>query len=433
MTSPRDEVTFAPEDFPPKSVFILVLGAAVVGAATGLVGVAFLFALKKGVSLHQSLVATMADAPPMLGWLAIALIGTLAAAVAAWLVERFAPTARGSGVPYVERILRTTEEPCHRGVMPVKFFGGILALSSGLILGREGPMVQMGAVIGEKIGRFFPGVPNAWRALMTAGAGAGLSTAFNAPVGGTLFILEEVQRRVTPLSFVLAATATVSATFVQRALFQAPRVFDVPHAPEVPAASIGFFLVFGLLIGVIGVAYNRLLLGLVALTGQWKRVPVPIRAGAIGALVATVGWLQPSAIGGGDEMTQSILSGSGTFLLGIALLRFFLGPLSYVAGTPGGLFAPIIALGALLGLGFGEFQIAIWPGAPLPGLAFAIAGMAALFTATIRAPITGIVICLEMTGTYSLFYPMLAACLGAYLVPTLAKCPPIYDSLAKPN
>jgi CIC family chloride channel protein len=87
----------------------------------------------------------------------------------------------------------------------------------------------------------------------------------------------------------------------------------------------------------------------------------------------------------------------------------------------------------LLGLGFGEFQIAIWPGAPLPGLAFAIAGMAALFTATIRAPITGIVICLEMTGTYSLFYPMLATCLGAYIVPTLAKCPPIYDSLAKPN
>ena len=433
MTSPRDEVTFAPEDFPPKSVFILVLGAAVVGATTGLVGVAFLFALKKGVSLHQSLVATMADAPPMLGWLAIALIGTLAAAVAAWLVERFAPTARGSGVPYVERILRGTEEPCHRGVMPVKFFGGIIALSSGLILGREGPMVQMGAVIGEKIGRSFPGVPNAWRALMTAGAGAGLSTAFNAPVGGTLFILEEVQRRVTPLSFVLAATATVSATFVQRALFHASRVFDVPHAPEVPAASIGFFLVFGLLIGVIGVAYNRLLLGLVALTGQWKRVPVPIRAGAIGALVATVGWLQPSAIGGGDEMTQSILRGSGTFLLGLALVRFFLGPLSYVAGTPGGLFAPIIALGALLGLGFGEFQIAISPGAPLPGLAFAIAGMAALFTATIRAPITGIVICLEMTGTYSLFYPMLAACLGAYLVPTLAKCPPIYDSLAKPN
>jgi len=430
MNPRREDVTFEPEDFPAKSILILVCGASVVGAATGLLGVAFLVSLQHGLEFHQWLLAGLGKTQPALAWLAVFLIGTVAASLAAWMVERFAPTAGGSGVPYVERILRGNEEPRHRGVLPVKFFGGILALSSGLVLGREGPLVQMGAVIGEKVGRAFPSVPNAWKILMTAGAGAGLSTAFNAPVGGTIFILEEVQRRVTPLAFVLAATATVSATFVQRAIFHMSQDFQVSEVPVIPASSIGWFLIFGLLIGGVGIVYNKLLLGLSTAANRWRQIPVPLRAGAIGALVATVGWAQPDAVSGGDDLTQSILNGGTTFFLGITVLRFLLGPLSYSAGTPGGLFAPIIALGALLGLGFGEFHAAISPEAPVPPVAFAVAGMAALFTATIRAPLTGIVICLEMTGCLPLFFPMLAGCLGAYLIPTLAKCQPIYDSLA---
>ena len=186
------------------------------------------------------------------------------------------------------------------------------------------------------------------------------------------------------------------------------------------------------MIGILGVVYNRLLLGMLASTSRLKKISVPVRAALIGFLVGSVAWFAPKWVGGGDNITQSILANRSEIwlLLGIACLRFFLGPLSYSAGTPGGLFAPIIALGAIVGAASGAFAHAVLPGLVPSPLAFAVAGMAAFFTATIRAPLTGIVICLEMTGCYSLFFPMLATCLGASLIPALLKDLPIYDALA---
>lgn len=424
-------MNFSPEDFPPRrrDAVLLIAGAAVVGALTGILGVAFLVCLEKGNALRIFLVRESAAFPAPVGWFLSSLAVAACAAAAAWMVRRFAPAAGGSGVPYVEKILRGSEMPRHAGVLPVKFFGGLLALSSGLVLGREGPMVQMGAVVGEKFGRLFSKIPGAWKALMTAGAGAGLAAAFNAPVGGTLFILEEVQRKITPLAFLLAATAATAACFVQRAVFQMPQDYHLATFVAPTATSIGVFLVFGLFIGLAGIAYNAFLMAILRRAASLSRVPVELRAGVIGFLIGGIGWMAPEWVGGGDDITQRILGGGAEIFLGMALLRFVLGPLSYAAGTPGGLFAPIIALGALTGAGFGLVQEALFPGMA-PPLAFAVAGMAAFFTATVRAPITGIVICLEMTGAYALFFPMLATCLGASLLPAIFSCSPIYDSLA---
>ena len=441
MTDSTDDgaesVDFVPEDFPaaPGPALILLCGAGVVGILTGLMGIAFLFMLRRGDSLRALLVTTLQAWPPIFGWLVLSLLVAAAAGVAAWMVERFAPTARGSGVPYVEKILRGTDQPRHAWVIPVKFVGGWIALSAGLVLGREGPLVQMGAVIGEKVGRRVPGLQGAWKSLMAAGAGAGLASAFNAPVGGTIFILEEVFRKITPQTFILAATATTTAVFLQRAIFHMPQDYAVPVIPEAPSQAVWLFILFGTVIGILGVLYNRLLLGLVAFSGRLKKFPIPARAAAIGFLVGMVGWFAPNWVGGGDDITQSILANRSEvwLLLGIASLRFFLGPLSYSAGTPGGLFAPIIALGAIVGAAVGSLNHALLPDLVPSPLAFAVAGMAAFFTATIRAPLTGIVICLEMTGCYSLFFPMLATCLGAYLIPTLLKDQPIYDALAAPG
>jgi len=146
-------------------------------------------------------------------------------------------------------------------------------------------------------------------------------------------------------------------------------------------------------------------------------------------------WAMPDWAGGGDNLTQNALNGNpviGVFCL-VAFLRFFLGPLSYAAGTPGGLFAPIIALGALLGAVVGQGLHGVLPGLVPSPTAFAVAGMAALFTATVRAPLTGIVICLEMAGCFPLFLHLLAACLGAHLASSLLRDRPIYDALADPE
>ena len=437
MTDPGNReagVDFILDDFPPApgQALLLVFGAVLVGILTGLLGIAFLVVLKTGDSLRLTLTAELRTWPVFFGWLTLSVLVAGAAGIAAWMVKTFAPTAQGSGVPYVEKILRGGGQPAHRWVLPVKFFGGALALSAGLVLGREGPLVQMGAVIGEKVGRRFPGLRGAWKSLMAAGAGAGLATAFNAPVGGTLFVLEEVFRKVTPLTFILTATAASVSVYLQRAVFHMPQDYAVPVIPEAPAQAAWLFFFFGTVIGILGVVYNRLLLGMLASTSRLKKISVPVRAALIGFLVGSVAWFAPKWVGGGDNITQSILANRSEIwlLLGIACLRFFLGPLSYSAGTPGGLFAPIIALGAIVGAASGAFAHAVLPGLVPSPLAFAVAGMAAFFTATIRAPLTGIVICLEMTGCYSLFFPMLATCLGASLIPALLKDLPIYDALA---
>jgi CIC family chloride channel protein len=208
--------------------------------------------------------------------------------------------------------------------------------------------------------------------------------------------------------------------------------YSVPGAPAGPVENIWLYAALGIALGALGVLYNRLMLSLVSPRSLLKKIPAIPRALAIGALVGTVGWFLPDDFSGGDALTQQILSGYGTFALlaTIALARFFTGPLSYAAGTPGGLFAPVVALGALLGAATGLLLHAASPElAPSPA-AFAVAGMAAFFTATIRAPLTGIVICLEMTGCYQLFLPMLAACLGAYATSILLRGEPIYDALA---
>lgn len=411
---------------------VLIAGAVLVGALTGLVGTAFLVSLKAGSGWFGQIRSALGGWPPVLGWLALTSLVTASTMLAAWMVRRFAPNAGGSGIPDVEKVLRGTAVPHHAGVLPVKFFGGWLALSCGLLLGREGPTVQMGAVIGERVGRLFPHVQGAWKSLMAAGSGAGLATAFNAPVGGTIFILEEVFRKITPLTFILAASAAAVSIFLQRAVFHMPQDYAVPVVPEAPALAAGLFFVFGAGVGVLGVVYNRLLLrllwfsrGLGAAGTRWK-------AAVIGAVIGTLAWFAPDWVGSGDEITQNVLAGHRELLVlaAMAFARFFLGPLSYSAGTPGGLFAPVVAMGALVGALAGSILHALSPDLVPSPLAFAVAGMAAFFTASVRAPLTGLVICLEMTGCYGLFFPMLATCLGAYLIPTLLKDRPIYDALA---
>ena len=262
MTEPKPVVM--PEEFPEKLRDSLVLlgGAVLVGVLTGLVGVAFLRLLELGNDWRIGLTAALRHWPAGTGLVLLALGTGACASFAAWLVKRFSPNAIGSGIPYVEKILRGPGEPNHAWVLPVKFFGGFLALSAGLVLGREGPLVQIGAVIGERVGRLFKKVENVWKPLMAAGAGAGVATAFNAPVGGTMFILEEVLRKVTPIGFVLAAAAAISSAFVQRGIFGTGTVFSVGDCTTGPSTNLWIYLLFGVALGGLGVFYNRLLLGL---------------------------------------------------------------------------------------------------------------------------------------------------------------------------
>ena len=267
--------------------------------------------------------------------------------------------------------------------------------------------------------------------LLAAGAGAGLATAFNAPIAGAVFVLEELAQRFERRMAIAALAASATAiAFARLFLGDAPDFHVAALAPAPAETRILFFIAGGVL-GLLAIAYNRALLGALAVCDGLSRVPPVLRAAAIGAGVGALAWFAPSLVGGGDPLTQSALLGQGDLAtLGLVfLLRFGLGAVSYAAGTPGGLFAPLLTLGAQAGLMFGALCRMLFPGAAMEPQSFALVGMAAFFTGVVRAPLTGIVLVTEMTANTTLLLPMLGACFVAMLVPTLAGNAPIYDSL----
>jgi len=269
------------------------------------------------------------------------------------------------------------------------------------------------------------------KVLIAAGAGAGLATAFNASIAGAVFVLEELMRRFETRTAIAALGASAAAIAAARALLGPAPDFQVQPLANIDVQLWPLFVALGAVAGLAGTLYNRLLLGSLRAMDRLGRCPVEIRAAAIGAVVGALAWLAPGLVGGGDDITQRTLAGGGMLLmLPLAFLfRFALGSISYAAPVPGGLFAPILVLGAQLGLFCGALCRIAFSGINLDPIAFAVVGMAAFFTGVVQAPITGIVLIIEMTASFTMLLPMIAACFAAMLVPNLLRSAPIYDSL----
>jgi CIC family chloride channel protein len=411
---------------------LLKLGclALAVGAAAGLVCTAFRLALIQADQFRDRLIA-WAQGVGLVGLVFIVVGCAGATAIAAWLVRRFSPHAAGSGIPHVEAVLYRELPQAPFQLIWVKFGGGLLAIGSGLALGREGPSVQLGASVAHLLGRVFRCPLSDCLVLLAGGAGAGLATAFNAPIAGAVFVLEELVRRFDTRTAITTFGASAGAIAVSRLFFGDLPDFRVDALPYPGFATIPLHLLLGVLAGLLGIAYNRAIVGALSATERLRPWPVELRAAVIGASVGLFAWLLPGLIGGGDALTQWALSGNetGSMLAWVLLFRFALGPLCYAARTPGGLFAPMLVLGAVGGLLYGNL-CSHWLAdlAPDPR-ALAIVGMAAFFTAVVRSPLTGMVLAIELTGTLTLLLPMLSACFAAMLLPTLLREPPIYDSL----
>ncbi len=398
------------------------------GAGAGLICGLFRVALDAADKLRLALPALW-GADPLKGFLLMAGCAAAATAFSAFMVRRFSPEAAGSGIPHVESVLAGEMPPAPFTLVPIKFFGGILAIGSGLALGREGPCVQMGATIA-----CFVGAARDWpdrQALLAAGAGAGLAAAFNAPFAGAAFVLEELLRRFETRNAIAALGASMSAIVVARLFTGAAPDFAVPALPYPSAGDDLLCLGLGLFAGVLGAIYNRVLLDALDIADGMKRIPVELRAGLVGAAVGALAWLAPGLVGGGDGLTQNLLSGATPFALLPLLfaIRLFLSCASYAAGTPGGLFAPLLLLGAQMGFFFGALFYPDLPAPNVHAILFAVVGMAALFSAVVRAPLTGMILVTEMTGSSIELLPMLAACFAAMALATLLGGAPIYDSL----
>ncbi len=404
--------------------------AALVGLLAGLVAVAFRVVLAAADSLRNALIA-WAHHFPLFGWLFPVCFSAAGASLAVFLVRRFAPEASGSGIPHLEAVLHRYRETHRKRLLLVKFFGGALAIGAGLALGREGPTVQMGGTVGAAVSGWLKADTRERLTLIAAGAGAGLAAAFDAPLAGVIFVLEEVQKDFRQAVFGSAFIAAAVAAIVTRfASGQLPD-FRVPSYPVPDLAALPAFAILGLAAGLLGVAYNRSLIGTLNL---FAKVPPKLFLPAtalVGGVVGLVAWVSPAAVGGGHPLAETFLDGRAA-LATIPLwflVRFVLSMASYGTGAPGGIFAPLLVLGALLGLGVGEVTHLLFPHlVPIPAI-FAVVGMAAYFTAIVRAPLTGVVLIIEMTGNYAQMLPLLVACFCAYLVAEALGELPIYEHL----
>lgn len=413
-----------------RGLLWIVAIAAVAGIGTGLVGGAFRWVLDQADTLRSTIV-TWAHGTPG-GWIVPVLLTAVAAAAAAAIV-RLTPRSAGSGIQDVEAVVRGEVAPAPFSVIPARFVGGALAIGGGLVLGREGPTVHMGATIGTATARAV-GRPDAdVRVAQTALAGAGLAVAFNAPIGGALFVFEEVTHRVnTRLTLATLVGVGLAVAFARLIIGDRPD-FAVAQLLVTPLHMLPLFAAFGIVVGALGALYSKLTVAFVLLAQRMRAIPVTVRAAVVGAAVGAALLYDPLTVGGGDVVTQLALQGSSfalPVLLTYVAIRFLAGPLSYAAGTPGGLFAPLLALGALLGLAFHQATAWLSPAIDADiALTLALVGMSTLFAAVVRAPLTGIALIVEMTATTSVVIPMIVAAAMAVLTTTLLRSTPIYDSL----
>jgi CIC family chloride channel protein len=406
--------------------------ALVVGIVAGLIASAFRLVLNSSESLRVDLLGRFHGATALAFWMAL---GALGGGLGLWIVRRFAPEAAGSGIPHLQAVVQGHKFLNWRRLLPLKFLSGVLGIGAGMTLGREGPTVQMGGACGLMVADSFRVKSGGGerKALISAGSGAGLAAAFNSPLAGLIFVLEELQGNFTPVVFVAAFLASVSADVVSRLLVGGDPVFHLEAVSSgTGARELPFALVLGALAGGLGILFNRGLLGSLDLFDRFTRSKW--LGGALAGMVAGVaGWLMPHLSGSGGVLADQAIAGKIAIgiLPALLLARFALTMICYGCGTAGGIFAPLLVIGALGGLLFGHGANHLFPAwLPHPET-FAVLGMGALFTAIVRAPLTGIVLMVEMTGKYDFMLPLLVSCLAAYGVAEIAGCPPVYDALRR--
>jgi len=404
----------------------VLLAAALIGILAGAVAVGFQWVVKWAESFSQSLAG--------LGWFVLIPAGALLGGLAGWITERFCPESGGSGIPHVKAVLMNLRRLRPFVLIPVKIVGGLLALMSGMSLGREGPTIQIGAAVGQLVARFGKSPRRSYPTLIAAGAGAGLAAAFNAPLAGFLFVMEELKREMSPLTYGAALLASVSAVAVCRIELGQGASFVLMNPTPVALRALPLVILLGVISAFVGIAFNKLTLGLLSLRERFH-VSRWIAGAMAGALAALCLRLLPQVTGGGHSLAESILAGAMDvrFSLGfIALLlvgKLLLTSSSFATGVPGGIFAPILVMGALCGYLTGSVFAQLFPGLGISPHVFATIGMASVLSASVRAPLTGVVLIVEMTQQYALLYALLLGAFVSYIVADLLRDEPIYEAL----
>ncbi len=405
--------------------------ATIIGLFAGLAGTVFRLILSYIETYRETLYGRGGNG--FTSWLWPILFAIAGTSIALFLVRRFAPETSGSGVQEIEGALIDVRPMRWKKVLPVKFLASLFSLGSGLLLGREGPTIQIGANLGKMVKDTLgqPDIEN--NTLVSTGAAAGLASAFNAPFAGIIFIIEEMHKEFKFNFYSLAAIMIGAGTadFVVRFLISPKPVINMVVYSSPNILALWLFIVLGLLFSVIGYVYNKLLILALNIFQGSLKLPAILVGIISGLIIAITGIFYPEMIGGGYDVIAKVLNHSFTltFLLILFSARMLLSIFSYSTGVPGGIFAPLLTLGVIFGMGFGILAQHYFPGFISNIGVFAVAGMAAIFASTVRAPLTGLVLAVEMTANYELILPLIVTTVTASVFTALMGNSPIYSTL----
>ena len=404
----------------------------IVGLVVGIIVGSFRFLIEKGFHIVQGFYQEQENLIRNL------LIIFLLYLFICWLsakLTRSEKDIKGSGIPQVEAELKGLMSLNWWSVLWKKYILGILAIASGLMLGREGPSIQLGAVGGKGIAKWLKASPVEERSLIASGAAAGLAAAFNAPIAALLFVVEEVYHHFSRFFWVSTLAASLVANFVSLLIFGLTPVLDMPdNIPLMSLDQYWIYLVMGIILGVSGYLYEKAVLN-VSLVYDWigkhlhlDRAYYPLLAFI---LIIPIGLYLPQILGGGNQLILSLTEQSFTFqaLLAYFIIRFVWSMISYGSGLPGGIFLPILALGSLLGALIGticlHFGLISQEQFPI----FIILGMSGYFGAISKAPLTAMILVTEMVGDIRNLMPLGLVTLVAYIIMDLLKGAPVYEAM----
>lgn len=387
---------------------LAILEACLIGLVAGLSAVM----LKQSIGWLGGWRIQLASQLP--AWIVLPMIGAIGGFLSGFLIERFAPEAAGSGIPQVKAALGYIPIALNLRVAIVKIASTILALGSGLALGRQGPTVQIGAAIAGQISQWLPNSPENRRQLIAAGAAAGLAAGFNAPIAGVLFVIEELLHDVSSLTLGTAIISSFIGGVVSRIL-GGQNLNPSSNQVQFFAQEIPFLLLLGLIVGVFAALFNNSVIVVTKWNRQTFKMALSWRIAIAGCLSGMAIAMLPSDFRDSAGLQLFLANGQSDWLVtvGTFVVRFALTLIACSAETSGGLFVPSLILGAALGSLVGNLEHA-WLGMGTPAT-YALSGMGAFFGAVAKVPITAFVIVFEITMDFNIILPLMITSAIAYL------------------
>lgn len=355
--------------------------------------------------------------------------------IVAWLVNakfiKDEPNISGSGIPQVEGQLEGELELSWKSIFFRKWIGGVLSIGSGLFLGREGPSIQLGAAVGQGFGEKTKLKGTGLRVMIAGGAAAGLSSAFNAPIAASLFVTEEIYHNFSPLIWTTALSASVTANLVSLYFFGMTPVLHMAYSHTLPLWQYFHLIILGIFLGLLGLVYDKFTLGVPKVYSKIFKFPRWFHGIIPLIILVPIGLLFPSTLGGGNSLIISLGSHptATTIFLGLFILRLLFSTVSFGSGLPGGIFLPILSLGAILGGLYGSFMADIGLMPRIYVVNFIIYAMAGYFACISKAPFTAILLVTEMVGSIKHLMPLAVVALVAYMVVDLLRGEPIYAAM----